>query len=385
MAGLHFSVMRILIIVGWLRVITRREFKDFKLNRIDKALLAWAFASVIIYNIQWQTYDAFINRLGFLYNAAGLYFLFRFLIRNMDEVIHAIKMLAFIILPFAILMLYEKSTGHNIFSAFGGVPEFTVVRDGKLRCQGPFRHPILAGTLGATLIPCFVGLWSVKGGRLFALLGLACATIITITAASSGPVVAYVSGLIALVLWRVRHNMRIIRWGLLFVIIFSHITMKAPVWYLIGRLSEIVGGTGWHRAELIDQAIRHIDEWWLVGSHYTAHWMPYVLPNNPEMVDITNQYIWEGLMGGILTMFLFVALIARCFQGIGKVVNTANDLPQGVLFTVWAMGSALFTHVMSFTSVVYFDQMVVFWFLLLSMISTVCMTLKVEIRQENVS
>ena len=45
--------------------------------------------------------------------------------------------------------------------------------------------------------------------------------------------------------------------------------------------------------------------------------MPYVLPDNPEMVDITNQYVWEGLIGGLLTMILFIVLIARCFQGVG--------------------------------------------------------------------
>ena len=233
-------------------------------------------------------------------------------------------------------------------------------------------------------MPCFASLWSVKGGRLFALIGLVAATIITITPSSSGPAVAYASGLIALVLWRVRNNMRIIRWGLLFVIILADVVMKAPVWYLIARLSEIVGGTGYHRSELIDQAVRHIDEWWLVGSHYTAHWMPYVLPDNPEMVDITNQFIWEGLMGGLLTMILFIVLIARCFQGVGKAVHSGQHQNNGYLFVVWALGAALFTHVMSFTSVVYFDQMIVFWFLLLSMISVASMTSRVEIRKEAV-
>ena len=235
--------------------------------------------------------------LGFLYNALGLYFLFRCLIRNLDEAIHAIKMLAFIILPLAMLLLYEKTTGHNLFSVFGGVPEFTVVRDGRLRCQGPFRHPILAGTLGATLMPCFVGLVVPQGGTLFALIGLASATIITITSASSGPVVAYASGMIALALWPMRDKMRIIRWGVLILLICAHLIMKAPVWYLIARISELIGGTGDHRSEIIDQAIKHIDEWWLVGSHYTAHWMPYVMPDNPEMVDITNQYVMGRIDG----------------------------------------------------------------------------------------
>ena len=313
-AGLHFPVMRIMILVGWLRIITRREFKELKFNKIDKALFAWAFASIIMNIIQWQTYDAFINRLGFLYNALGLYFLFRCLIRNPEEVIHAIKMLAFIILPFAVLMLYEKMSGHNLFSVFGGVPEFTVIRDGSLRCQGPFRHPILAGTLGATLMPCFVGLWSVKGARLFSMIGLISATIITITAASSGPVVAYASGLLALALWPMKEQYANHQVGTVVCAYLSHLIMKAPVWYLIARLSDLIGGTGWHRAEIIDQAIRHIDEWWLVGSHYTAHWMPYVMPDNPDMADITNQYIMEGLIGGFLTMILFIVIDCQMFS-----------------------------------------------------------------------
>jgi hypothetical protein len=372
-AGLHFSVMRIIILIGWLRVFTRREYGELQFNKIDKAFLAWAFANVIIYNIQWQTYDALINRLGFLYNATGLYFLFRCLIRNLDEVMHTIKMLAFIILPFAMLMLYEKTTGHNMFSVFGGVPEYTVVRDDRLRCQGPFRHPILAGTLGATLMPCFVGLWSVKGARLIALLGLASATIITVTAASSGPVVAYASGLLALAIWPMRDKMRIVRWGVLLVLIVVQIFMKAPVWYLIGRLSEFVGGTGWHRAEIIDQAVNHFDEWWLVGSHYTAHWMPYVMPDNPDMADITSQYIMEGLIGGVLTMMLFIVLIARSFQLIGTAVNSTQNRIKGNKYAIWALGAALFAHVISFMSVVYFDQMVVFWFMMLSIISAASM------------
>jgi len=47
---------------------------------------------------------------------------------------------------------------------------------------------------------------------------------------------------------------------------------ESPIWFLIGRLSAIIGGTGWARSELIDQAIKHFSEWWLLGTTYTAHW-----------------------------------------------------------------------------------------------------------------
>ena len=156
--GLHFSVMRIMILVGWLRVITRREFKELQFNRIDKALLVWAFASVIMYNIQWQTYDAFINRLGFLYNALGLYFLFRCLIRNLDEVMHAIKMLAFIMLPFALLMLYEKITGLQPILGIRRRPGIHSRQRRTPTMPGPFQASDLGWHLGRNPDAVFCGL-----------------------------------------------------------------------------------------------------------------------------------------------------------------------------------------------------------------------------------
>ncbi len=68
--------------------------------------------------------------------------------------------------------------------------------------------------------------------------------------------------------------MRAIRWGIVVILLALHAVMKAPVWFLISRLSELTGGSGWYRSALIDAFIRHFDEWWLIGTGYTAHWMP---------------------------------------------------------------------------------------------------------------
>ena len=35
-----------------------------------------------------------------------------------------------------------------------------------------------------------------------------------------------------------------------------------------------------------------------------AHWFVQVLPINPDMIDITNQYISEGVSGGIIKLIL---------------------------------------------------------------------------------
>jgi hypothetical protein len=38
-AGLNFTMLRILLLFGWARLILRGEFRSIKLNRIDRALL----------------------------------------------------------------------------------------------------------------------------------------------------------------------------------------------------------------------------------------------------------------------------------------------------------------------------------------------------------
>jgi hypothetical protein len=368
--GFHFSVLRIMILFGWFRLFVRRELISMKFNTIDKLIIIYTCASVIIYVLLWGTYDAFKNQLGFAYNVIGVYFLFRYLVRGFQDIERTIKILGLVLIPLAGFMILEKLTGRNIFSIFGGVSEVTQVRDGILRAQGSFRHPILAGTFGATSMPLLVGLWAaLKNHKLWLKLGIVSSTLITIMSASSGPAMAYIFGLIGLLSWILRRHMRLIVWGLVASLLFLHMVMKAPVWFLMARVNIFSSSTGWYRAYLIDQAIRHLNEWWLIGTKHTADWMPYALSIDPTMADITNQFIAEGVSGGLLKLFLFISIIVVCFRTIGQRVripkNTDNFLP----FQVWAIGVCLLVHVVSFSSISYFDQMVVFWYMLLAFIA----------------
>ncbi len=107
---------------------------------------------------------------------------------------HGVRFLALMILPLAVSMLREEMSGRNIFSGFGGVlPELTLVRNGKLRCQGAFRHPILADTYGATLFPLFVGLWFAQPREKWrVILGTRSAAVVTVAAASNGTLLAMI-------------------------------------------------------------------------------------------------------------------------------------------------------------------------------------------------
>ena len=268
--------------------------------------------------------------------------------------------------------LVRDAWTRNVFSVFGGVPEITVVREGKLRCQGAFAHPILAGTYAATCFPLFVALWFQSGrNKLRAAVGACCAAVATVAASSSGALLALISVCIGFGLWPLRFQMRWIRRGIVFLVIVLALVMKAPVWYSIAKISEITGGTGWWRSYMIDQAINHFNEWWLFGSTYTAHWGPagIVLAADPKNTDITNNYIAEGLGGGLLKLGLFVAMIVLCYKTIGRRMRRAKTSPFAQRILIWAIGICLTAHCVSFISVAYFDQIVVMWYWLLAIVS----------------
>src|ERR1019366_3695406 len=118
----------------------------------------------------------------------------------------SVKLLALLVIPLAVLMIVEKTTARNVFSIFGGVPEFTEQREGHLRCQAAFRHPILAGTFGATSLPLFIGLWfQGRRARTLALLGGISACVIAIAASSGTALMTMLLGGVGFGFWRLRH------------------------------------------------------------------------------------------------------------------------------------------------------------------------------------
>jgi hypothetical protein len=376
--GLHMQFLRILLLLGWARVFMRGEHRSFQFTTLDKLFIWWALATLVVGTMTKPSMERFVNRAGEVYNAVGSYFLVRCWMTDLDDIIGMARFMALLIVPLAVSMVVEKFTSRNIFAVFGGVPEITAERDGKLRCQGAFRHPILAGTYAATLFPLVFSLWFLpgRGNKRLAVIGSCCAAVATVAAATSGAFLAMLTAAAGFLFWPIRARMRLVRWGIVLAILALAVVMKAPVWYLFAKISDLTGGTGWHRSYLIDQAIAHFNEWWLVGSTYTAHWAPsgQVIEADADMMDITNQYIWEGLGGGIWKLGLMVAMIVAAFKIIGRWTKTTDLDAEPRTILVWALGVCLLGHCMSFMSVVYFDQIVVMWYWLLAGVSMLALT-----------
>jgi hypothetical protein len=137
--------------------------------------------------------------------------------------------------------------------------------------------------------------------------------------------------------------------------------MKAPVWFLIQHIDIVGGSSGYHRAMLVNDFIVHFRDWWLMGTTENSRW-------GFNMWDLCNQYVAEGQLGGLATFICFVAIICMCFSRIG-IARKEVEGDHAKEWYFWLLGSALFSHVVAFFGISYFDQTRVSWFSLLVMIA----------------
>lgn len=361
---LDFSFLRILILFYLFRIFIKKENKDNKSCAPDKWIFCWAVISILAFGLLRGDISAFVSRIGYIIDAVGSYYIAKTYIKGPKDVIRVVKYIGWLSFPILTFFLVERASGHNVFSVFGGVPEITDIREGRLRCQGPFSHPIMAGVLWASILPWIYTLWySPNYSRLMVIAYTIAILLIIINTASSTPIMAIIFGVIGFAGFILRARMRGLVWLVFFGLIALHFAMEAPVWHLVSRIDVAGGSTGWHRYFLIDQAINRFGEWWLIGTLSTAHW-------GGGLVDVTNQYIAEAVTGGLLSLASFMLMIWSVFNLVGRAGRQANNRFDQMV--IWSMGVILFVHCLNFIGVTYFGQNVSFFYLFLGMTVGVC-------------
>ena len=384
LSGVHLNVYRIILLAGLARWVISRRSSPLAggFNSIDRMFALAALSFFIVFSLQYMATQALIKALGDLLDSLAGYFVLRFLIRDRESVREAIKVFALIALIVGICMLNEQRTGVNVFGLLGGTLSVSETRNGAIRSMGPFLHSIPAGAFGATLVPLFIWLWSDSKSRILTALGLLGATAMVVTCHSSTVLGCYVASIFGLCVWPLRNQMRVIRYGLLIMVISLHLIMKGPVWSLLEHIDLTGSSENFHRYQLVDTFIRHFDEWWLLGTQNNGSW-------GWEMADTSNEYVTYGVGGGLLALVLFIALISRCLGRLGTKRNIAAG-NRGEEWFFWCLGSAMFAHLVVFIGIDYFDQMLFAWFALLAIISTSISTTTtggktIPIRDEGIS
>jgi hypothetical protein len=377
-AGFHFFVYRMLILIAWVRLLASKpssgKFLAGGFSTLDKLFLAWAICRALAEGLQFLQMSAVVGEVAFLLDALGGYFLFRSLIRDDNDVQKVVKVFAVVALVVAIGMIREQMTGHNIFGLLGGIQSAPDIRMGRIRAQGVFEHSILAGSFGATTFPLFLWLWKRGKARIASVVGAVSSTVITFACASSTPVAAWLGSIVAVCLWPVRKRMQLVRRGIVVVLVSLHLVMKAPVWYLMARVDFAGGSSGWERATLIDTCIRHVGDWWLIGTHDNANW-------GWDMWDQCNQFVSEAEKGGLVVLICFVAMFVVCFRKIGDARRAAEGNRRKE-WLCWLLGATMFDQLMAYMGVDYFDQSKFVWYTLLAIIPAATMVTRMSVGKE---
>jgi len=366
-AGFHFYVFRILLIAGLAKLVASKFTSQSDalvggLNSIDQCFLWCTLCQVFAAIVLFSGSQVFFNQTAFLLDYLGGYFVLRFLIQNKEDIHRMIKCFAVIVFILGTGMAIEHFKEVNLFGLIlGGVASVPDFRDGKVRAQGTFMHEILAGSFGATLVPLFIELWKNGKAKVLAAIGIMGASVVVWTSNSSTSLLAYVAGLLAIAFWPLRKNMRKFRWGLVFGLFALQIVMKAPVWFVIAHIDLTGSSSSYHRAEVVDQFLRHFSDWWLVGAKETGSW-------GWDMWDTQNQFAAVGIGGGLLALSLFIAMITYGFKKLGSARKVVEGRVEEEWF-FWLLGSALFAHTVGFFGVNYFDQTRFAWFALLASIT----------------
>ena len=339
LGGLHFTVLRILIIAALIRraMTGSRKFPG-GLNGVDRMVILWALSLETVLSLQWMEMQVFIHNLADLLDILGGYLVVRFFIPDGVTVRRTIKTLAVVCIIQGACMLNEQIAHVNVFGYVGGLGPWLTIRDGKIRSEGVLGC-ISAGAFGGALLPLFMWLWTERRSRILAYAGIAGATAMVFTSNSSTSLLALAATALGILFWPLRKRMRMVRWALTLTLVALHLVMKAPVWALITRVDLTGSSSGYHRFYLVDNCIRHFSDWWLLGYKHYDQW-------GYDMFDLCNQFVVQALTGGLLALVAYVAIFTKSFGAIG----TARKKIQGdrrYEWYLWCLGSTLFSIVVA--------------------------------------
>src|SRR2546426_7311100 len=96
----HFPMVRILIGVGFVRIILRGERIGGDVTSLDRILIIWAIC--LVCTSVFHTSDAWVFRLGIIWTDLGSYLLFRVFVRDMDDIRHVLKNICVLLVPVAV-------------------------------------------------------------------------------------------------------------------------------------------------------------------------------------------------------------------------------------------------------------------------------------------
>jgi len=362
LGGAHLTMHQILILAVLIRMATFRETPltvrfGGGFDTLDKLVVLWTLTSLIVFCIQFTEVQAWIRGVATLLEELGGYLAARFLVPDREAVNRTVRALAVICAIQGVCMLNEQFTHQNVFSFAGA--NWPTVRNGHVRSEGAMGN-LWGGAFAGACVPLFLWLWTEREFKIVAFVGITGATAMVFATYASTSWMAFFAGVGALGFWPLRKQMRLIRWGIITILIGLHLVMNGPVWSLLEKIDLTGGSSSYHRYMLVDNCIRHFGDWWLFGYKYYGQW-------GFDMWDLCNQFVAVAVTGGLISLILFIMIYSRGFGKIGR-ARTRMSGNRKQEWLLWCLGSTLFVHVVASFGINYMVQLVMALFVVLACI-----------------
>lgn len=367
-AGMNFPVMRLLFFLALIRVFLRNEHACFSPNRLDILVILYSFVTPVFYTMNDFKFGSLVYACGnYLFDCFLSYITIRMLIRNSDDIDVIIKTFVYISFFVASLFIIEYVTRRNIMSIFGGVPDTPNVRDGRMRLQGAYPHPILAGSYWASIIPFLLAYGGQNPNkRPINVITVGFALVIVYLCASSTPIISAFFCLAAAALYFRRSLLKKVIVVAVIAMLLLALTWKHPIWYLFTKIDIAGGSTGYFRYLLVDAFIKNWKDWILFGVRDTLYWGMNLDLNYAGLRDLCNQFVSEGVSGGVFGLVMFIAIIATAFRFLGGLIKDDKDATCNS-FLYWSIGVSISSCILNFLGVSYFGSVLSSWWMLLAL------------------
>ena len=357
--GIMLHPHRMLMLMAVLRMLARGELAGLQLQFVDKLVLGsigWLLFANLFHEQEPGSGLVFTAGVGF--EVLSSYFLVRAWCRGFEDVQLLAGSLAIVFVPMALSMLAETSLQTNPMGLLGG-GEWVNIREGIVRSRGTFTHAILAGSIAAACFPLMLCIW--KNNRVLSIVGMITTLSMVVTCHSSGPLVSLmVTGAIVLA-WHLRYHTRRLIWlAIIGYIIIDLISNRPGYHAIVTRLDLTGSSTAYYRCLMIDTAIEHFNEWWLIGTDRTSHWIQSGVGSiigDGKHMDITNMFIATGVNGGFLATLFVFGIVVFSVKNVIVMATDKDSVPSKLeRFSIWCLGAAIGSLAVSGLSVAYFDQ-----------------------------
>jgi hypothetical protein len=241
------------------------------------------------------------------------------------------------------------------------------IRSGYYRAVGPSGHPILFGASFVMFIPI---IWSLRhettSWKTWAYVGVAFASIGALTSMSSAPWMMVIMVWGCLLMERFKYMAKPLLGFMVGSCFAVDIISNRTFYHVMASYANPIGGSGWHRAKLIDLAIENFNEWWFMGyGGVDPGWGSRL---GMTWTDITSHYIQVGVLYGVWGVIGLVGMMTVAVLMLMRAHAKTKD-PKFRSWC-WALGSLLAVLAVTFTSCTLFDQTRTHFYGMLGMIAS---------------